>query len=97
MGPGAVQNVQSLVLIMNSLFNASHTNKSQSHMLKVEKPSLVCAPLKHTALLSITSTTPCIPPLPSSPPTGIETHTQAAHSCFVAFPFSQINIFLWMP
>lgn len=48
----AVQNVQSLALIMNSLFRASHINKSRSHMLKVEKPSV--APQKHAAPLPFT-------------------------------------------
>lgn len=74
---------------------ASHTNKSQSHMLKEEKP-----PQKHSVPLPITSTTPAFLPVLSSPPTGIQkpSWSRTLKHTIVLWPFqSQIIIFLWSP
>lgn len=65
--PCRTNGAQRLLLIMNSLFTASHTNDSRSHMLKVEKrPSL----LRSSETSCMSSHHLCVPPLLSSTPTG---------------------------
>lgn len=55
-------------------------------MLKVEKPSLLCAPQKQTVCLPITS--PFLPSLPLllQANKSLLRKTLKAHCCFVSFP-----------